>query len=67
MGTQIKVPQVQQLLTSLVEKRGKEGVNFLKIGGLAGLFGKVVEWNIGMVHNCGINAHMWNMGIIVLI
>ena len=49
MGTQIKVPQVQQLLTSLVEKSGKERVNFLKIGGLAGLFGKSVEWNMGII------------------
>ena len=49
MGTQIKVPQVQQLLTSLVEKRGKEGVNFLKIAGSAGTTGKSVEWNMGII------------------
>ena len=49
MGTQIKVPQVQQLLTSLVEKRGKEGVNFLKFAALAALSGRSVEWNMGII------------------
>ena len=49
MGTPITGTQVTQLLTSLVEKRGKEGVNFLKTASLASLSGKLVEWNMGII------------------
>ena len=49
MGTPIEYQQNQQLLTSLVEKRGKEGVNFLKIAGSAGTTGISVEWNMGII------------------
>jgi len=49
MGTPIEYQQNQQLLTSLVEKRGKEGVNFLKIAGSAGTSGRSVEWNVGII------------------
>ena len=49
MGTPIEYQQNQQLLTSLVEKRGKEGVNFLKFAALAALSGISVEWNMGII------------------
>ena len=49
MGTPIEYQQNQQLLTSLVEKRGKEGVNFLKIAGSAGTTGILVERNMGII------------------
>jgi len=49
VGTPLKVLFAPQGLTSLVEKRGKERVNFLKIGVLGGLSGKSVEWNMGII------------------
>ncbi len=43
MGTQIKVPQVPQILTLEVEKVGKKRLEFFKIGVLGGLFGRPDE------------------------
>jgi hypothetical protein len=47
MGTPIEYQQNQQLLTKLVEKRGKRGVNFLKTAGSAGTTGRLGEWISG--------------------
>jgi len=49
MGTPLKVLFAPQGLTNLVEKSSKERVNFLKIGVQRGLFGKLVEWNMGII------------------
>ena len=49
MGTPVEYQQNQQLLTKLVDKRGKEGVNFLKTAGSAGTTGILVEWNKGII------------------
>jgi hypothetical protein len=67
LGTPIEYRQYRQILTLTSESNGKKRLDFLKFGVPAVPAGRSVEWNIGMVHNCGINAHMWNMGIIISI
>lgn len=67
MGTPVNRTQGKQILTYSSESKGKKRLDFLKTASLASCFGRSVEWIFGMVHNCGINAHMWNMGIIVSI
>ena len=47
VGNSNRVPPVPPNIEFLNEKERREWVNFLKLGGVSGLFGGVIEWNFG--------------------
>ena len=49
MGTSMTVQQDHQILTYSSESNGKKRLDFLKFAGLAGLVGRSVEWNMGII------------------